>query len=88
MLRGLDGHKLSKSHGTVGIAALREAGARPADLWRALLPWLGLGGVSTLAEAVACWPPVQPVPADLVWVGAPEGSLAFSPAPALDGTGR
>ncbi len=42
VLLGPDGRKLSKSHGSVGIAALRDAGWTPDRVWEALLPALGL----------------------------------------------
>jgi glutamyl/glutaminyl-tRNA synthetase len=42
LLLGPDGKKLSKSHGATEIRALRAAGATPDDLWRRLLPYLGL----------------------------------------------
>jgi len=42
VLLGPDGKKLSKSHGSTEIRALRAAGATPLDLWRRLLPYLGL----------------------------------------------
>lgn len=49
---GPDGKKLSKSHGASGVGALRDAGWQPADVWRGVLPWLGLDGVDSLAAAV------------------------------------
>jgi glutamyl-tRNA synthetase len=39
---GPDGAKLSKSHGSLGVSALREAGWTPAQVWARVLPWLGL----------------------------------------------
>jgi glutamyl/glutaminyl-tRNA synthetase len=42
LLLGPDRKKLSKSHGATEIRALRAAGATPLDLWRRLLPYLGL----------------------------------------------
>ncbi|MES2641531.1 MAG: glutamate--tRNA ligase family protein [Myxococcota bacterium] len=42
VLLGGDGRKLSKSHGSAGIAALREAGWTPDRVWALLLPLLGL----------------------------------------------
>lgn len=44
LLLGADGKKLSKSHGSTEIAALRASGATPRDIWRRLLPILGLQG--------------------------------------------
>ena len=42
VLLGPDGRKLSKSHGSVGIGALRDAGWTSDRVWEALLPALGL----------------------------------------------
>jgi glutamyl-tRNA synthetase len=42
LLLGEDGKKLSKSHGSTGIAALREAGWSADAVWATLLPALGL----------------------------------------------
>ena len=42
LVLGPDGKKLSKSHGSAHVGAMREAGASPADVWRVVLPWLGL----------------------------------------------
>lgn len=50
VLLGADGRKLSKSHGSSGIAALRAAGWNPSRVWGALLPLLGLPP-GPLAEA-------------------------------------
>ncbi len=55
VLLGPDGKKLSKSHGSLEIRALREAGWTPAAIWRRLLPLLGLPPVD-LADA----PPWDP----------------------------
>lgn len=58
---GPDGRKLSKSHGALAIGALRAAGWRPGDVWRVVLPWLGLSGVATLEDAVPRFDP------DTIW---------------------
>ncbi len=42
VLLGEDGKKLSKSHGSTEIAALRAAGWTPLRVWETLLPLLGL----------------------------------------------
>lgn len=44
LVLGPDGRKLSKSHGATAIRALRDAGHGPRDVWRRVLPWLGLPG--------------------------------------------
>ncbi len=45
LLLGPDGRKLSKSHGSTEIAALRAAGETPAAIWGRLLPIVGLPAV-------------------------------------------
>lgn len=42
LLLGEDGKKLSKSHGSTSIAALRTAGWSPARVWETLAPALGM----------------------------------------------
>ena len=42
LLLGPDGKKLGKSHGSTEIRALRAEGVTPEQIWRRLLPWLGL----------------------------------------------
>jgi glutamyl/glutaminyl-tRNA synthetase len=44
LLLGPDGRKLSKSHGSTEIRALRAAGLTQKHIWTALLPLLGCGG--------------------------------------------
>lgn len=44
LVLGPDGRKLAKSHGSLHVGALREAGQTPRDIWRRVLPWLGLPG--------------------------------------------
>jgi glutamyl/glutaminyl-tRNA synthetase len=51
LVLGPDGKKLSKSHGALAIGALRDAGWGPRDVWRAVLPWLGLPGHEELGAA-------------------------------------
>lgn len=50
LLLGADGRKLSKSHGSIGIAALQDAGWTADRVWETLLPLLGLPS-GRLAEA-------------------------------------
>ena len=57
LVLGKDGRKLSKSHGSAHVGALRDAGAAPADIWRRVLPWLGLEHASSLHEALPLWRP-------------------------------
>jgi glutamyl/glutaminyl-tRNA synthetase len=56
LLLGPDGTKLSKSHGSTEISALREAGWQPVEVWRKLLPYLGLPPVH-LHDAVELFDP-------------------------------
>jgi glutamyl/glutaminyl-tRNA synthetase len=44
LVLGSDDRKLSKSHGSMHVGALRDAGATPSDIWRIVLPWLGQEG--------------------------------------------
>ncbi len=46
--------KLSKSHGSAEIRALRAAGVTPDQIWQLVLPWLGIEGHG-LAEAPVCF---------------------------------
>lgn len=57
LVLGRDGRKLSKSHGSAHVGAMRDAGATPADVWRVVLPWLGVDGVSSLSAALPLWAP-------------------------------
>jgi len=57
LIVGADGRKLSKSHGSAHVGALRDAGATPADVWRTVLPWLGVPGAASLDEALPLWRP-------------------------------
>jgi glutamyl-Q tRNA(Asp) synthetase len=52
LILGHDGRKLSKSHGSTAVAALRDAGWTPGDVWGVVLPWLGLERVTRIADAV------------------------------------
>jgi len=52
LIVGPDGRKLSKSHGDVHVGELREAGWTPADIWRQVLPWLGLEPVPRIDQAI------------------------------------
>ncbi|MEQ1567479.1 MAG: glutamate--tRNA ligase family protein [Myxococcota bacterium] len=57
LLLGPDGKKLSKSHGSTEIAALARAGWTPDDVWRQLLPFLGLDGFDHVRDAVGAFDP-------------------------------
>lgn len=53
LILGDDGRKLSKSHGSTSVAEQRDAGRTPADIWRVVLPWLGLTAADEIGDAVA-----------------------------------
>ena len=57
LILGRDGRKLSKSHGSAHVGAMRDAGATPAEIWRVVLPWLGITGAGSLEEALPMWRP-------------------------------
>lgn len=57
LVLGADGHKLSKSHGSAHVGAMRDAGCTPRHVWAMVLPWLGLPDCMSLDEAVARWRP-------------------------------
>ncbi len=56
LLVGPDGRKLGKSHGSVGVRALRDAGWSAERVWATLLPLLGCDGAS-LRGACAAFDP-------------------------------
>ncbi|HCH64975.1 MAG: tRNA glutamyl-Q(34) synthetase GluQRS [Deltaproteobacteria bacterium] len=58
MLLGADGRKLSKSHGSTELRALRRAGWTADDVWATLLPLLGLH-VDSLSAAVSAFDPAR-----------------------------
>jgi glutamyl/glutaminyl-tRNA synthetase len=62
LILGADGKKLSKSHHAAAVGDLRELGWSAADVWRVVLPWLGLtphpdatGGPAILHHAIAAF---------------------------------
>lgn len=57
LVLGADGRKLSKSHGSAHVGAMREAGATAADVWRLVLPWLGVDDAASLEDALPRWRP-------------------------------
>jgi glutamyl/glutaminyl-tRNA synthetase len=56
LILGADGRKLSKSHGSVDIAGLRNHGWQREDLRSLVGSWLGVP-TANLAEAVSAWRP-------------------------------
>lgn len=57
LLLGPDGRKLSKSHGSTEIGALAASGWTPRDVWRRLLPLVGLDGFEHVHDAVGAFRP-------------------------------
>jgi glutamyl/glutaminyl-tRNA synthetase len=57
LLLGPDGTKLSKRHGSTEIAAMAAAGATARDVWRRLLPVLGIEGIDHVHGAVDAFVP-------------------------------
>lgn len=57
LILGDDGRKLSKSHGSTAVADWRDAGKAPADVWRVVMPWLGLSGFTAVHDAMAAFDP-------------------------------
>jgi glutamyl/glutaminyl-tRNA synthetase len=62
LVLGADGRKLSKSHAARAVAALRDSGWKPADVWRLVLPWLGLPAVARIEDAVQTFNPARFLP--------------------------
>lgn len=71
LVLGDDGRKLSKSHGSAHVGAMRDAGAVAADVWRIVLPWLGVDDAVSLREALPRWRPDA----------GPRGPITFSGTP-------
>jgi glutamyl/glutaminyl-tRNA synthetase len=67
LILGADGRKLSKSHQSSHIGDLRAAGWRPRDVWRVVLPWLGLDGHDTAADAVRHFDPSRVPAGPFTW---------------------
>lgn len=57
LVLGPDGRKLSKSHGSTELRALRAAGWDAARVWHTVLPWLGIEPVDHIADAVPAFDP-------------------------------
>ncbi len=73
LVLGEDGKKLSKSHGSTELRALRAAGWSATEVWRVVLPWLGLSGADSLSSALASWQDRGPVDAVVAPSTAPGG---------------
>jgi glutamyl/glutaminyl-tRNA synthetase len=53
LILGGDGKKLSKSHRAAAVGDLRELGWSSGDVWRVVLPWLGLAAPAAAIDARA-----------------------------------
>ena len=53
LILGGDGKKLSKSHRAAAVGDLRELGWSAADVWRIVLPWLGLTPPTAATDGLA-----------------------------------
>jgi glutamyl/glutaminyl-tRNA synthetase len=53
LILGADGKKLSKSHHAAAVGELRELGWSAGDVWRTVLPWLGLTPHATATDGPA-----------------------------------
>jgi glutamyl-Q tRNA(Asp) synthetase len=52
VILGKDGRKLSKSHDATEIRALKAAGWTPTEIWKTVLPWLGINNADNIHQAV------------------------------------
>jgi glutamyl/glutaminyl-tRNA synthetase len=59
LILGDDGRKLSKSHGSTSVNEWRTDGLTPADVWRVVLPWLGLPAADEIGAAIAGFVPAH-----------------------------
>jgi glutamyl/glutaminyl-tRNA synthetase len=53
LILGGDGKKLSKSHRSAAVGDLRDLGWSAGDIWRTVLPWLGLTPLETATSGSA-----------------------------------
>jgi glutamyl/glutaminyl-tRNA synthetase len=60
LILGSDGRKLSKSHHAAAVGDLRELGWSAADVWRVVLPWLGLTPSTGASDGLAVLPRALP----------------------------
>lgn len=72
LILGPDGRKLSKSTASTEIRALRAAGWSPIELWRTVLPWLGLPGIDHVHDAVTSYAPARSLPGPIALEDPPE----------------
>ena len=75
LILGGDGKKLSKSHRAAAVGDLREAGWSAGDVWRVVLPWLGLAplpgatdGRALLHQALAAFDPARITRGPVTWI--------------------
>jgi len=75
LILGGDGRKLSKSHRASAVGDLRDAGWPAGDVWRVVLPWLGITppregatGPALLHHALASFDPARIPRGPFTWV--------------------
>ena len=75
LILGGDGRKLSKSHRAAAVGDLRDAGWSAGDVWRVVLPWLGMtplsgatDGPALLHHALAAFDPARIPRGPVTWV--------------------
>jgi glutamyl/glutaminyl-tRNA synthetase len=72
LILGDDGRKLSKSHRAAAVGDLRDAGWSAGDVWRVVLPWLGVtpprDGEARLHDALASFDPARIPRGPFTWV--------------------
>lgn len=75
LILGGDGRKLSKSHRSAAVGDLRDAGWSAGDVWRVVLPWLGITPArdgataqALLHHALAAFDPARIPRGPFTWV--------------------
>jgi glutamyl/glutaminyl-tRNA synthetase len=74
LILGGDGRKLSKSHRSAAVGDLRDAGWSAGDVWRVVLPWLGItpldeaAGPALLHHARPAFDPARMPRGPFTWV--------------------
>ena len=82
LVLGPDGRKLAKRHASTSLRELRALGWTPPDVWRAVLPWLGLDGDGPDAALAGWRPDVGPLgPVTLAEPPGAPGALRWTTSP-------
>ncbi|HHO52981.1 MAG TPA: tRNA glutamyl-Q(34) synthetase GluQRS [Deltaproteobacteria bacterium] len=72
LILGPDGRKLSKSTASTEIRALRAMGWTPGELWRTVLPWLGLPPLDHIHDAIDSYDPARSLPGPIALEDPPD----------------